>query len=60
MKFIIKAPEEEQMKSKPWEVMKMVPEPIKKCNTCNKNERRQGSAYCGQCSNDYIVYGKHV
>ena len=39
---------------KPWEVIKqLTPNPLV-CKTCKKNPRRNGSAYCQGCTNDYF------
>ena len=42
-----------QPKNKPWLVWELGEEIRPQCKTCNKNDRRLGSAYCGECSINY-------
>lgn len=51
MKLLIK--EIIQEKDKPWNVVKTMFVTNRKCKTCGKQEARNGSSYCQECSNLY-------
>ena len=56
MTFIIKEVIKDD--KKPWDVIKVVLKDRPKCKTCSKGERREGSSYCLECSNNYKNNGK--
>ena len=51
MKLLIKEIKED--KDKPWNIITTMFAPNKLCKTCQKNIRKDGSAYCIECTNLY-------
>jgi hypothetical protein len=51
MTFIIKEIIKDEKKH--WDVIKVALKDRPKCKTCNKGERREGSSYCKECSDNY-------